>query len=95
MGAIGVQGPGGFDQGGQGCSFTCGQPGGSLAEIGPGPGLHPDEIIAQGHPVEVAREDLVLAEGRLYPEAAADLHQLAIITPGPGIGEAGQLLGDG
>ena len=44
-------------------------------EIGPGPGLHPHEVIAHGHPVEVVPQNLVLAECRLHPEAAADLHQ--------------------
>ena len=64
MGAVGVQGPRGFDQGGQEGGFTRGQLGGGFAEIGPGPGLHPHEVIAQGHPVEVAPQNLVLAEGQ-------------------------------
>ena len=95
MGAVGVQGPRGFDQGGQDGGLTRGQLGGGFAEIGPGPGLHPQEVIAHGHPVEVAPQDLVLAEGRLHPEAAADLHDLAIITAGSGVGEPRQLLGEG
>ena len=91
-GAVGVQGPRGFDQGGQDRGFSRSQLRGGFAEIDPSPGLHPQEVIAHGYPVEVAPQNFLLAENQFHPQAAADLHQFAIITAGSGVGETGQLL---
>ena len=56
VGAVGVQGPGGFDQ----AARIVASPtvnGEAVLPNRPGPGLHPPEVIAEGHPVEIAPQD--------------------------------------
>ena len=94
-GTVGVQGPRGPGQGRQQGGLADVQLGRRLAEIEPGRGLHPDQVVAHGHPVQVAAQDLRLAQAQLNPAAAHHLHQLAVVSASSRIGQPGQLHGDG
>ena len=94
-GPYGFRAPGALTSAANERGFAGVQARGGLAEIGPGAGLDPHEVAAQGHPVEVLPENFRFTIEYRQPDAPDQLHQFAIITAGAGVDEPRQLLGDG